>query len=130
MGFDINLCLELFLCPITGKPFYYSYNKTTRITEKIYAIPDTQIPIHLHKYLVGRGHLFHAYTEHFNEQDIFKTDVRTFLNEYPDWETVMESQHYTDEYADAWNEDDHLAFKELLEFLVHQEATYTILWSY
>ena len=130
MGFDINICLELLLCPSTGKPFYYFYNQVTRTTEKIYDIPEIQIPPPLRKYLVGRGHLFHVYTDYFNDQDIFKTDVRAFLNEYPDWETVMESPYYTDDYEGAWNEDDHCAFKELLEFLVNQDVTYTILWSY
>jgi hypothetical protein len=42
----------------------------------------------------------------------------------------MESQYYTDEYDDAWNENDHTAFKELLEYLVNQPVTYTIVWSY
>jgi hypothetical protein len=130
MGFDINICLELLLCPSTGKPFYYSYNQATRTTEKLYEIPTIQIPPRLCKYLVGRGHLFHAYTDSFNEQDIFKTDVSAFLNEYPDWNTVMDSQYYTDAYDDAWNENDHTAFKELLEFLVNQPVTYTIVWSY
>lgn len=130
MGFDINICLELLLCPSTGKPYYYGYNQDTLTLGKVYALPDTQIPGHLRKYLVGRGHLFHAYTEYFNQQDIFKTNVQTFLDVYPDWSTVMESQFYTDEYEDAWNEDDHTAFKELLVFLTTQEATYTILWSY
>ena len=130
MGFDINICLELQMCPDTGKPFYYTHNQTTRRIEKEYGLPDVQIPIHLRKYLVGRGHLFHAYTSYFNEQDIFKTDVRTFLEQYPSWDMVIESPYYTDDYEDAWNEGNHIAFEELLQFLVEQNESYTIQWSY
>ena len=118
------------MCPDTGKPYYLAYNQTTQGIEKEYGLPDVQIPSRLRKYLVGRGHLFHAYTDYFNDRDTFKTDVRTFLEEYPSWEMVMESPYYTDDYEDAWNEGNHIAFRELLELLTQQEAVYTVQWSY
>lgn len=118
------------MCPETGKPYYLFWNKETRTVTKEYSIPSVDIPKHLLKYLVGRGHLFHAYTEQFNERHVFTTDVRTFLEAYPSWEDVIQSEHYTDEYADAWNEDNHNEFKELLEFLSEQQWTYSICWSY
>jgi hypothetical protein len=130
MGFDINICLEFQMCADLGRPYHFTYNKETHITEKVYALPNTHIPTHLRKYLVGRGNLFYTYTEFFNNQDIFKTDVGTFLQEYPSWDTILESEYYTDDYEGAWNEDDHTSFKDLLTFLTIQDEVYTILWSY
>lgn len=130
MGFDINISLELLMCPQSGRPYHFTYNPEIGGFEKEYSLPDTQIPIYLRKYLVGRGHLFHAYTSHFNEQDIFKTDVRTFLEQYPSWDTVIESPYYTDDYEDAWNHGNHIGFQELLTFLTEQNESYVIHWSY
>jgi hypothetical protein len=130
MGFDINICLSLLLCPETGKPFYLHWDKTTHKITKNYSIPIIEIPKELCKYLEGRGHLFHAYTDYFNERDIFTTDVRQFLEHYPSWDRVIEHENYTDDYEGCWNEEDHTNFEKLLDFLTEQEVTFTITWSY
>jgi len=130
MGFDINICVQLLMCPETGKPYYLHWDKEAKKVTKEYSIPTIEIPEQLRKYLVGRGHLFHAYTEYFNERDIYSTDVRTFQEHYPSWDDVIQNDNYSDDYADAWNEEDHKNFEKLFEFLNDQEVTYTICWSY
>ena len=130
MGFDINICLQLLMCAETGTPFYLHWNKDTKTVTKEYSIPSIEIPQELRKYLVGRGHLFHAYTDYFNEQDIFTTDVRQFLEHYPSWDSVIQHDNYSDDYADCWNEEDHKNFEKLLDFLSEQEVNFTICWSY
>ncbi len=118
------------MCAETGRPYYLSYDTQTRTWTKEYTLPDVQIPLHLQKYLVGRGHLFHAYTEHFNLQEIYKTDVGSFLEHFPSWDEVIQNDFYSDDYEDCWNEEDHANFKDLLEFLTNQDVTYTVVWSY
>lgn len=130
MGFDINICLQLLMCPETGKPYYLHWDKRAKKITKEYSIPTIEIPESLRKYLEGRGHFFHAYTEYFNERDIFSTGVREFIEKFPDWKEVCESEHYSEDMADSWTEKDHDNFLDLLDFLSEQEVSYTICWSY
>jgi hypothetical protein len=128
MGFDINVMMELFLCPATGKPFYYGRDKETKKVEKVYELPTLIVPEMMRKYLVGRGHIFHAYTDHFNEKEIFNVSVDEFLEEYPTWDDVMKCDYYSDE--GYWSEEDHEGFKRLLEWSCQQGVSFRVAWSY
>lgn len=130
MGFDINVNMVLHMCPKTGKPFYYGYNKQQNNYEKIYELPTLVVPEKMCEYLVGRGHLFHAYTDHFNEEDVFDVSVEVFLNEYPPWEDVQQSDYFRDDEVDYWNEEDHEGFKRLLEWCTQQTVPFRVNWSY
>ena len=116
------------MCPAKGKP-YYIKKQGTRY-EKCYEIPDVTVPGKMCEYLVGRGHLFHAYTDHFNENDIFNVSVDEFLDKYPEWEEVQQSDYFRDDEIDCWNEEDHEGFKRLLEWCVEQEVSFRVMWSY
>ena len=130
MGFDINIELCFLMCSMTGKPYYYQYDKTTNKVNRIYELPSVEVPEELRKYLVGRGHLFHAYTETFNERDVFETSVDQFLENYPSWEDVMEHEEFRDDIPDFWNEEDHIGFKTLLEWCAKQDYMFRVSWSY
>ena len=130
MGFDINVEVCFMMCDTTGKPYYYKYDKTTNKMNRVYELPSVEVPEHLRKYLVGRGHLFHAYTEHFNEDGIFEASVEVFLEHYPDWEQVLEHEEFRDDVPEFWNEEDHNGFKALLEWCVKQYYMFKVTWSY
>ena len=121
MGFDINIEMVLHVCNKTGKPYYYGKN-----FERIYEIPPITVPEHLREYLEGRGPVFHAYTGHFNAQDIYNVTTYGFLQQYPTWDSVQE------EYEDHeyWTEEDHNKFKELLEWCNKQSVVFRVSWSY
>ena len=80
------------------------------------------------KYLVGRGHIFHAYTEYFNHQERYCVSVDEFLDQYPSWEKVIEHENYYDE--DGWMHEDHEGFRQLLEWCLNQEMSFQVNWSY
>ena len=128
MGFDINVMMELFMCPATGKPFYYGYDKDTKKTKKIYDLPNIVVPEKMCEYLVGRGHHFHAYTRDFDEKDMFSVSVDYFLEEYPTWEQVVNSDDYSED--SHWIEEDHEGFKRLLEWCLEQRIPFRVEWSY
>ena len=127
MGFDINIMLVLQMCPVEGKPFYYSYNEKKGVV-KIFDVQPIPIPKELREYLVGRGHVFHAYTGLYNDDDIFETDVSQFLSTYPSWEEVVDNPSYEDECG--WTQEDHDRFKKLLKLLTESNLPYRIGWSY
>jgi hypothetical protein len=127
MGFDISIGLELSICDRTGRPFVYG-----PMCERVYDInlADYTMPPDLCSYARGRGPIFYAYTEVFNEKDIYSAEVETFLEEFPSWSEVASSNEY-EGYEDAdWNEDDHNKFKALLEWCVNKPCSYRISWSY
>ena len=121
MGFDLNIEMCLHMCPDTGKPYYYGKN-----FEKVYEIPSLEIPNELKPYLEQRGHYLHAYTFGWNEEEIYSTDLESFLEEFPDWEDVVDHPSY-DEY---WTEEDHNKFKKLLIILSACRASFRVSWSY
>ena len=128
MGFDINVNMVLHMCPKTGKPFYYGYKKETNNYEKIYELPTLVVPETIREYLVGRGHIFHAYTEFFNENDVYDVSVEDFLEHYPSWEEVVEHSSYEDDCC--WTDEDHEGFKQLLEWCMKQTVAFRVNWSY
>lgn len=130
MGFDLYIQLSLTMCPETGKPYYYGTTKETGKFEKIYELPDIEIPKQYRKYLYGRGHFFHVYTDYFNENDVFDVSTNVFLEHYPTWETFTQSSYYTDDDPDAWTKEDHIGFKKLLTYLSKQDLPFAVSWSY
>lgn len=125
MGFDITIEMVLHMCNKTGKPYYYN-----KFSERIYDLPSIEVPQELRKYLVGRGHLFHAYTKYFNDQDRYNVSVEAFLEHYPSWDEVIEHEEFRDDIPGFWNEDDHIGFRDLLEWCMEQEVSFRISWSY
>ena len=124
MGFDLYIHMSLLMDETNGKPFYFGKN-----LEKVYELPVIEIPQELKKYLYGRGHYFHVYTDKFNRKDIYHVDVHTFLDKYPSWRRFKESDYYDEEHQD-WTRDDHRNFKKLLEFLSEQNVGFSVCWSY
>lgn len=116
------------MCPARGKPYYIK--KVNTRYEKCYEIPDITVPDKICDYLEGRGHLFHAYTDYFNEQDIFNVSVDEFLEHYPSWEDVQKHDYFRDDIVGYWSEKDHDWFKLLLEWCVKQEVSFRVMWSY
>ena len=129
MGFDLFIHMTLLMDEGTGKPFYYGTNKETGKTERIFEIPSLEIPEELRKYLYGRGHYFHVYTEKFNRKDIFEVSVGTFLERFPSWRRFEESDYFEDD-PNGWTHQDHKNFKKLLKFLEDQPIGFTVSWSY
>ena len=128
MGFDISIHMVLYMCPETGKPYYLKRNKETKTIDKVYDRPDIEVPAKMCEYLVERGHIFHAYTGDFNEREVYDVSVDEFLEKYPSWEQVMEDPSYSDE--GFWIEEDHLGFKQTLEWCLKQEVSFRVSWSY
>lgn len=119
------------ICPETGKPYYYHSDEASKTMIRKYDLPLLEVPESLRKYLVGRGYLFHAYTKHFDENDMgFHASVDVFLDKYPSWEEVMSNEEFRDDIPDYWNEDDHNGFKRLLEWCCKQECYFQVTWSY
>ena len=121
MGFDINIEMILSMCEETGKPFYYGKG-----FERIYELPILEVPQELQEYLVGRGPIFHAYTDHFNYENRYNVSVKEFLEDYPSWLSVQE-EYPSHNY---WLEEDHNKFKELLEWCEKQKVSFRVSWSY
>ena len=129
MGFDLFIHMNLMMDDGTGKPFYYRTNKETGQMDKCYDIPIVEIPEELRKYLYGRGHHFHVYTDKFNRKDIFHVSVSAFLERFPSWNRYMESDYYED-YPEDWTREDHKNFKKLLKHLEDQKVDFSVSWSY
>ena len=124
MGFDLSIEMVIMLCPEKGKPFFLAYDKDTKDFEKVYGVPDVEVPEHLAKYLQGRGWHYHAYIQHLSSDGPARPDM--LLEFYPSFEEVKEDEHY----ADYWTEGDHELFKELLEWCDAQKVSFQVSWSY
>lgn len=121
MGFDLNIEMVLMMCPETGKPYYYGEN-----LQKIYELPVLDIPNELKQYLEQRGHYLHAYTYGWNEEEIYSTDLESFLEEFPSWENVLDHTNYDED----WTEEDHTKFERLLTYLFSSRVSFRVTWSY
>lgn len=130
MGFDLSFLMSLHLCPKTGKPFYYGVNPETKRMDKIYGVPELEIPEELRKSLVLRGHFLHVYTDYFNDNDVYDVSANVFLEHFPSWEEFLESEWYSEEDPDAWTKKDHKNLKKLVKFLCKQPIQFMVSWSY
>lgn len=130
MGFDLCFQMCLHLCNETGKPFYYGRNPETNQIEKIYGVPEVEIPKKLRSSLVLRGHFLHVYTDYFNENDVFDVSVNVFQEHFPSWDEFLDSNYYSDDDPDAWTEKDHRNLKKLVKFLCKQPFPFAVSWSY
>ena len=121
MGFDLFVYLKLMMCPETGKPYYFGPK-----LEKIYGVPEFVIPKNLRDYLQGRGHHFFAYLRFLDYSERTEVDLAEFLENYPEWEEVLNDESY----EDYWSEEDHVNFKNLLNYLKNLGYPFTLSWSY
>jgi hypothetical protein len=129
MGFDLNIQLSLTMCPETGKPFYYKLDKNTGEIEKIYSIPDIEVPEKYRPYLDLRGSHLHAYTHMYNEENQYDVEVDVFNEDFPSWEDVESTCE--DSCADhGWYKEDHKMFHKLIKWCCKQEAPFRVTWSY
>ena len=119
MGFDLNIIISIGVDEKTGLPFIYGEN-----FEKKEYIPITyQIPEKYHKYISQRGHHFHNYILHFDD-NTNQCDADIFLNFYPEW-----SEELIEDSDNEWTIEDHNGFKECLEWLSSKHV-FGIRWSY
>ena len=131
MGFDIYISLNMMMCSITGKPFYHGAHPETGAFAAVYGYPDAIVPEELRKYLMGRGRHFVAYTRQVEFDDLgLNVSVDQFLERYPSWEEVYQSDEVSEETLDSWNEENHNAFKKLLEWCLESGFDYRVSWSY
>ncbi len=128
MGFDIVIQLTLTMCEETGKPYYLSYDKEKNLLEKIYGVPDVEVPEHLRKYLRGKGHFYHIYTGYFEENDSRTVPVEEFLEQYPKWEEVKKYEEYHEEIRSCWSFEDHKNFKDLLQWCNEAGPSFEVCW--
>ncbi len=128
MGFDISINCELHICRATGKLFYYGKKEST--WGRIYDPPDIVVPKEYRCYLEQRGRVFHAYTDHFNSNDVFNVDVSTFLEQYPEWKEVAVWMEENSWSTDDWSEEEHNGFKATLEWCQKSFLPFRVNWSY
>jgi hypothetical protein len=127
MGFDLFINVQYNLCPDTGKPYYIS--KTN--FEKVYDLPEINIPVSLRKYLQGRGSIFHAYIHEFDLDDQTSVDVESLVFSYPLWDQVKNSEWYDEIWEEDWTEKEHNEFFELLKYLKENySCRFNVDWSY
>jgi hypothetical protein len=124
MGFDLSIEMVMQMCPEKGKPYYMVYDEDTKALEKVYGIPDVQVPEHLAKYLQGRGRHLEVYLKDLNDDGPEYPYV--LLDFYPTFEEVKEWS----DYEDYWTEGDHEHFRELLEWCAEQKVSFQVSWSF
>ena len=122
MGFDLNIIVNINIDEVTGLPYILQLNP---LVKKPYNPEDYKIPEEYRKWIVQRGHHFHAYIKYFDDSTI-QCDVDIFLHYYPKWEDAK--YNILDE--DEWKEEDHNEFKKCLKWLVSKPGVFGIRWSY
>lgn len=128
MGFDFFIQLVLHLCPETGKPFYYATSQEKGLYKE-YVQPELNIPEKHRRFLEQRGSIFHAYTHHFNEENIYTVDVERLLEVFPEWEDMEDSSYY-EGWEEEWTQQDHNDFKEALKWFSESSLNFQATWSY
>ena len=125
MGFDFSIELCLRFCSTTGKPYVYD-----REFKKVFELPTVEVPEEHRRFVQLRGSIFHAYTEFYNEKDIYQVPVEGILEAFPEWEDVKSSSWYEGYKEEDWSEADHNAFKKALEWFVAQPYSFQASWCY
>jgi hypothetical protein len=129
MGFDIKIQYCVDICPYTGQAYIYGKDKNNIILKEY----DLKLPIVPEKYwsyIEMRGKIFYAYTQIFNEQNIYTTSTEDLLEAFPSWDYVKESEWYVDYDKSAWNEENHNLLKECLVWFSSQSISSSVSWSY
>lgn len=125
MGFDFAIHLVLHICSKTGQPYVYSKG-----LEKLYGIPKLEIPEKYLPFVQDRGHLYHVYTDYFNENDVLSASPEDLLDHFPEWEDVVSSSVYEGYTEDDWSEQTHNLFREALQWFSRQPYSFQASWSY
>lgn len=128
MGFDFYIQLVLHMDPTSGKPFFYD-TKEDGLTFRNYQLASIEIPEEHREFLQGRGSIFHAYTREFSYNDIFSVKIDELLDEFPDWDEVLESDD-CDENRETWTEENHNRFKAALTWFSEQKQSFQATWCY
>jgi hypothetical protein len=126
MGFDLSITLNLLLDPMTGLPFVYGKDSS----KQPYVPSNFEVPVKYRKWVQQRGSIFHYYIKDIINGDttVPSTDIHTFLEAYPDWDTIMKSKEMYDRYDD-WTETHHNDFMEALRWF-DSKFYFRIEWSY
>lgn len=103
------------------------YNKNW---EKVYEIPNLEIPEQYLPFVQDRGHLYHLYTDYFNDRDIYSTSPVELLKHFPSWEEVASSSIYEGYTEEDWSKKTHNLFREALEWFSSQPYSFQASWSY
>lgn len=127
MGFDFEIRISLGICEQTGRPYYYS-NEPDNKYKKNYDLSAIVVPKEYRASFQLRGKHLHAYTDYFNEQEVYSTSVNSFLEQFPDWTIVKEFLEQTDN--DYWTHEDHLNLFFALVWCTKTNCHYTVEWSY
>ena len=122
MGFDLFISVSFPLCPETG--LIYGYNEDMT---KTYNINNVRVPQHLRRFLKQRGRHLALYTSRIT--DNYSTSADNFLYNFPDWAEITDDNDY-DDYKDFWTEEDHNLFKETLAWIVGQNVSAIVTWSF
>lgn len=129
MGFDLTVDCALHVCSKTGKLFYYGKDVSGNFV-RIYELPKIEVPEEYRAEMVQRGSIFHAYTNHFNEKDIFNVDIHDFLGEFPSWTTVKEWMTENGWTKDDWGKEKHQTFEAALKWCASAGLPFRVTWSY
>jgi hypothetical protein len=127
MGFDLCIRMQLNIDEMTGVPYMYYVDADYFLAKKPYEPIEYKIPDPFQKYICQRGHHFHEYIRGFAENTYFTT-VNTFLDRYPEWETVQSRLPVCVE----WSEEDHDEFRKALRWMSKTSPlpVFEIYWSY
>lgn len=118
MGFDLNIIINTGIDTKTGLPFTWAKN----LEKNIYEPTVHQIPEKYRKYIHQRGHHFNNYIRYF-DGNTTQCDAELFLHYYPEWYDEISDD-------DDWTIEDHIGFKECLEWLTLNTGVFGIRWSY
>ena len=124
MGFDLVIQVRFFICENTGKLYYYQREGFDRI----YGVPEMNIPEKWWKYIKLRGNIFQAYVEYFELRDKNSIDVSELNDNYPIWWDVRDSVDYEDGWEHEWTEKDHKEFREFIKWCSKQDIPFFVSW--
>ena len=124
MGFDLSIQVRFFICERTGKLYYYS----RKGFDRIYGVPDMNIPEKWWDYVKHRGKIYRAYIDYFDSNNNMSPDIIEFEENYPSWQDVKESVDYEDGWADEWIEQDHNEFYEFIKWCSKQDIPFFVSW--
>jgi hypothetical protein len=129
MGFDLSIRVTFEICETTGKPCYYSFTSEEGM-KKEYDLSKIIIPEKYRPYFKLRGKFLHAYTDHFNMENIYSRDTHQFLENFPEYAQVFMYMHENGMNDGFWTHEKHFEFYEALEWCSKQDQNYIVEWSY